>query len=182
MKTFKQLLTEHNACSYGMEWMGNRTIEEYIRDADRGDWMLWLARKIKLPLQIRTLAKAHCAGTVLYLMKDERSKNAVKVAIAFGEGNASREELDAAAAAADAAYAAADADAATYAAYAAAYVAAAADAAADAADAAADAYAYAAADAAYAADARTKNQKETAEICRKYLGDLIIQKVNLLLQ
>ena len=87
-----------------------------------------------------------------------------------------------AAAAADAAYAAADAAAADAAYAAAAYAAAAAAAAAYA---AADAYAAAAA-AAYAAayvaaDARSDNQKQTADICREILGDLIIQKVNIML-
>jgi hypothetical protein len=78
-----------------------------------------------------TLAKARCAKLVLHLMKDERSKNAVKVAEMYGLGKATRQDLDKAAAAAADAYAyAADA---AYAAYA-----------------AADAFAAAAADAAYA--------------------------------
>jgi hypothetical protein len=85
------------------------------------------------------------------------------VAIAFGEGKATREELDAAASAADAAF---DAAYAAYAAYAV-----------DAAFAA-----HAAAHAAYAAHAANAtsdvNQQETADICRKYIGELIIHKVN----
>jgi hypothetical protein len=92
-------------------------------------------------------------------MKDERSINAVDVAIAFGEGKATIEELNAAAA--DAAAAAADYAAAAAADYAAAY-------------AAADASAASAADAAYAAyancsTARTEALKNMADICRKYL-------------
>jgi hypothetical protein len=75
-------------------------------------------------------------------MKDERSIKAVDVAIAFGEGKASREELDIAAASSATAYAAADA--AVYAA-------------ADAAVCAADAYA--AADA-----ARTAQEKKLIEM------------------
>lgn len=58
----------------------------------------------------------------LTLMRDERSKNAVDIAIKFGENKATREELDAATYAADA-----------------------------------------------ASDAKKKNQKATADICRKYL-------------
>jgi hypothetical protein len=102
-------------------------------------------------------------------MKDERSIKAVEAAIAFGEGNITRGELDAVAAAAT--YAADDAAVAAYAAVAAA--------AAAYAVAAAAAAAYAVAAATYAAtDARTKNQLETADICRKYIGQLIIDKVN----
>ena len=83
-------------------------------------------------------------------MKDERSTKAIDVAILFGQGKASREELDAAADAAAYAYAAA----AAYAAYAA--------------DAAAAAYAADAA--AYAAAAaRKESLQKSADICRQYL-------------
>jgi hypothetical protein len=94
-------------------------------------------------------------------LKDDRSIKAVDTAIAFGEGRATREELDAAYATAYGTYADADADAA---------------------DAAAAAAAAASADAYYDADAYAaiaiENRLQTADICRKYIGDLIIQKVN----
>jgi hypothetical protein len=94
-------------------------------------------------------------------MNDDRSLKAVDTAIAFGEGTATREELDAAYAAAYAYAARAAADAAAYAA----------------------AYAAAAADAYYDADAAAaiENRLQTADICRQYIGDLIIQKVNSIL-
>jgi hypothetical protein len=119
-------------------------------------------------------------------MKDERSINAVNVAERFGRGEATEQELrdaaDAAYYAADAAYYATDAayyaaDAASAAADAAYY---AADAAADAYAASAAAYAYAASAAAYAY-AKKENQKQTADICKEILGELIINKVNELL-
>ena len=101
-------------------------------------------------------------------MQDQRSKDAVRAAINFGNNLIGEDELNAAAA--DAADAAADADA---------------DAAADAADAAADADAAAAAAdaaaaAAYAADAaaKNKNQATTADVCREVLGQILIQEVN----
>jgi hypothetical protein len=100
-------------------------------------------------------------------MKDDRSINAVDVAIAFGEGKATREELDAAAAA--------DTAAAAAAAY---YTAYAAD---TAADAAAAYTAYAAATAAAAAYAAALNRQQTADICRQYIGEALIEKVNQLL-
>ncbi len=159
----KELLIKLDACDEAIEWAGDRTIEEIVKDCDRGDWLLWLAKKIDIELQPLTLAKGHCANTVRHLMKDERSIKAVDMAIAFGEGRATIEELN------NAAYAVAVADAA-YAAAAAAV-----------ADAAYAAAAAAAAEAAYAAageDARKQNQKETAEICRKYIGQLIIDKCN----
>lgn len=199
----KELLIKLNACDEAIEWAGDRTIEEIVKDCDRGDWLLWLAKKIGIELQPLTLAKGHCANTVRHLMKNEKSIEAVDMAIAFGEGRATMEELNNAAtyaAAFEAAEAAADAAARAYAtaafyatyaaaeaagAFAASYAAIVGDAAADAAT-ATFAAAYAAGDAAfypaYAADAayaaKKQNQKETAEICRKYIGQLIIDKCN----
>ena len=153
MKTFKDLLIELAACKEAMEWVEDKTIEEVLRDSWRGDWLLWLARKLDLPIQQLTLAKGRCANTVRHLMHDDRSIKAVDAAIAFGEGKITREELK------DAAYASA------------AYVA----------TAAASAAAYAAYVAAYAADAaaaKKKNQEETSGICVEILGQLLIDEVN----
>jgi len=161
MKTFKQYLESLKACAAAIKWAGDKPIEQVVTDCHRGDWLLWLAKKCGVELQPLTLAKGHCANTVRHLMSDERSLIAVDVAIAFGEGRATRDELDTYAAAAYAAVTDADAAAAAYAA-AATYAAAA----------AAAAYA-----AAYAADAAA-NQQQTADICRKYIGELIIEKVN----
>jgi hypothetical protein len=222
MKTLKTFLEKHNACEDGFEFAKDLTLEEFLETCQRGDWILWLfARTNPKSLKELTLAKAHCANTVRHLMIDERSLNAVDVALAFGEGLATREELadaaNAAYAAANAAYAAADAanaadDAANAAAFAASNAAYAADDAAYAAAFAASNAAYAAADAANAAafaasnaanaaddaayaafaasnaafaaaddananaasaaasaSAKKQNQKQTANICRKFL-------------
>ena len=146
----KELLKKLNACQPAREWADDKTIEEIWATCYRGDWMLWLARKLNIDKRVLTLAKGHCANTVRHLMKDERSIAAVDMAIKYGEGNATDSDLAAAAAAAYAA------DAATaYTAY------------------AADAAAYAAAFA-----ARKKSQQATAEICRKYIPlDLILSGI-----
>ena len=149
MKTFKEYLHSVDACAAAIEWAGDKPIEQVVTECHRGDWLLWLAKKCGVELQPLTLAKGHCANTVRHLMSDERSVKAVDVAIAFGEGRATRDELDTAAYAAAAAAAAA---------YAAAYA------------------ATAAATAAYA-DAHA-NLRQTADICRQYIGELIIEKVN----
>lgn len=161
----KQQLINLDACKDSINWVGNRTFEQAYNDCERGDWLIWLYAKtadltIDANHRLLTLAKALCVNTVRHLMKDERSTKAVDVAIAYGEGGATKEELAAAYAAAADAYADADAYAA-----AAAY---AADAYADAAYAA-----YAAATAAYVAAAyvagavRKESQKLTADIVRK---------------
>ena len=173
MKTFKDLLIELAACKEAMEWVEDKTIEEVLRDSWRGDWLLWLARKLDLPIQQLTLAKGRCANTVRHLMHDDRSIKAVDAAIAFGEGKITREELKDAAYASAAYVATAAASAAAYAAYVAAYAAYA--------TAAASAAAYAAYVAAYAADAaaaKKKNQEETSGICVEILGQLLIDEVN----
>jgi hypothetical protein len=178
MKTFNQYLQSVEACKPAVAWAGNKTVEEVVATCHRGDWLLWLAKKCDIGLQPLTLAKGHCANTVRHLMKDERSTKAVDVAIAFGEGKATREDLDDAKSAAD--HAATDADGSDYiaAAFAAANAAdaAAADHAAVSAADAADAAAADAADAAFDA-----NKMQAADICRKYIGDLIVEKVNQIL-
>jgi hypothetical protein len=167
MKTLKQYLESLKACDNAIKWAGDKPVEQVVAECHRGNWLLWLANRCGVELQPLTLAKAHCANTVRHLMTDERSVKAVDVAIAFGEGRATRDELDAAADAADDAAAAtsASAAAAAYAAAAASY------------DAAAS-YGAAASYAAAATSASAANQQQTADICRKYIGDLIIEKIN----
>jgi len=171
MKTLKEFLEKNQACKNGFDFAKDLTLEQFLNTCERGDWILWLFVRMN-PDSLRelTLAKGHCANTVRELMKDKRSTRAVDVAIAFGEGKATRKELDDAAGDADAA-----AYAAAYAYAAAADAAVYADAAADAAAAAGDAYAAADEAAAFVADAagraaaRKQNQKQTANICKKYL-------------
>jgi pyruvate-formate lyase-activating enzyme len=168
----KKILITLDACRNAKNWAGDKSWKEIYETCERGDWLLWLFKKTNPDdLQRLTLAKGHCAKTVIHLMKDGRSAKAVEVAILFGEGKATGEELNAAAADAADAAAYTDADA-VYAAYAAVYTTAAADAAAYTAAAAAAAAVYTTVYtiAAYdATDAKKKNQMETADICRKYL-------------
>jgi hypothetical protein len=167
--SMKELLIKFRACDDAREWAGTMTIEEIVDQCHRGDWLLWLAKEVDIELQAFILAKGHCANTVRHLMQDERSVKAIDIAIAFGEGNVTKDELRAAASAAASAHGAAAHGVAD------AYGAAAAHSAAAGA-------AYAAAGAAYAvgaaSDARMQNQTETANLCRKYIGQLIIDKCN----
>jgi len=153
----KKLLIRLEACEPALEWAGNKTWEEVYNTCHRGDWLLWLHNRTnKEDLQVRTLAKGHCANTVRYLMQDERSLKAVDTAIAFGEGRSTRAELDASY------YDAVDGARAAYAATYAAYSAAAAYASYSVSVATDD-------DATIVAADTSQNQKETADIVRKYI-------------
>ena len=135
----------------------HKTFEEAWQNCPRGDWMLWIAQKVGVNIRTLTLAKGYCAKTVIHLMKDERSVNAVKTSIRFGRYLATKEELYAASDAADDAYdAASDADA-------------------DAAHAASAAYA--AADAAVYDAYAARNRLKTADICRKYLTKDVLRLI-----
>ena len=179
-------------CSVARKWMkSQKNATEAWNNCERGDWMLWIAKKLNVDNRKLTMAKAMCAKQVDHLMKDQRSKDAIQACIDYFNGIITRVQLNAAYAAAYAAYAAAyaadaadaaDADAAVAAADAAAVAAAdaAAAAAANAAYAAACAAADAAdADAADAADAdaaRTTSLKRSADICREYLTEEVMVK------
>lgn len=175
MKTLQELLKELNACNDALKFVKDKTIEQALEQSHRGDWILWLAKKLDLPLNKLTLAKARCAKTVIHLMKDQRSIDAVNVAERFGLDECTLEELNAYAASAYAVSA-------DYAAFASAYAAAAAysDAAySDASDSAASDSDASDSDASAAADyARIKNQQQTSDICIEILGQLIIDSVN----
>ena len=113
-------LSSIGACTEGASWADSQpNYREAWDNCKRGDWMLWIAKKQSVDLKKLTLAKVECAEIVKHLMTDERSINALTVARKFCAGEASREELNAAA------VAAAAADAAAYAAAAADYAAAA---------------------------------------------------------
>jgi len=194
-------LTKYKPCSEAVEFRSEySTFKEAWDNCPRGDWMLWIASKLEVNIHMLTYAKALCVETVIHLMTDERSINAVKVAKRFGKYKATREDLKTASDDADAAYDAAYDDAYTaaaaayaadaaydaayddaYTAAAAAYAAAAAcdaayaaaAAASDDADDAYDAAAYAAA----AAYAKKDNQMLTANICRKHLTKAVLLKL-----
>ena len=148
----KTEIERFNPCEDALEFRKKyKTFRGAWNNCPRGDWMLWIAKRVGIDIRTLTLAKGYCAKTVIHLMKDQRSKDAVKAAIDFGRGKIDEGQLRNAA---DAANAAAYANA-------------------NAAYAAANAAAYAA----YSAAARIKNQKATADICRKYLTKSVMEKI-----
>ena len=103
MKTTK--LEKTGSCREAILYVKEQ--ENYVKawqNCPRGDWMLWIAAKLKVDKRLLTLAKGKCAETVLHLMRDQRSKDAVRAAIDYGHGIISDEQLRITAAAAAAAY------------------------------------------------------------------------------
>ncbi len=126
------------ACEDALHYYKNKeSFEEAWNDCPRGDWMLWISKKLIVDEKILFKAKALCAKTVIHLMRDDRSKKAIKASLDYSEGKITMDELAAAAAPALAA-----------------------------------AYAAAAADA-----AERDNQKQTADICRYLLTDIVFEKI-----
>jgi hypothetical protein len=187
-----------NPCREAVVWLAaQKNPAEAWKNCERGDWMLWLAKRFDIDDKKLTLTKAMCAKQVEHLMKDQRSKDALQACFDYVNGKITREQLNAAAyaaaaaAVADAYAAVADAYAAVAAAYAAAAAAVAVDAyaaaayAAAAAAAAVDVYAavaaaaavdaYAAVAAAYAA-AQQSSLRKSADICREYLTEEVLSK------
>ena len=189
------LLRTLNACSEARKWAEGKDLRTVWMTCERGDWLLWLLRKMvgakgwpELPQVIS--ACCECADLARPYIKDDvvlaTFDHCQKTTRKWTRGEATISEVRAAADAAadtyadaaaadtavtDAAYAAAAADAdaaaAAYAAYAA-YVA-------DAADAAyAAAYDAAYDDAALAA-VRKKSLKKSADICREILTDAVFE-------
>jgi len=174
-------------CEEALIWLKDQpSLKEAYTNCARGDWLLWLARRLEIDRKLIVLAACECAEQSLkYIPKGEdRPRQAIETARAWTRGEATLEQVRATATAADAAaadaaaayaaaYAAYAADAYAYA-YAAAYAAGYADYAAYAdADADADAYAaytdHAAYGVAYAAYAREGSLKLSADITRKHI-------------
>ena len=181
-KEFSKLIRSFRACEEACDWAKGKSLAEVWEQCERGDWLLWLcgrmADKPGWPTRNEViLAACDCAETALKYVKpgEDRPRLAIECARRFAAGLATRQDAASAASAyaasAASAYAASAASAyAAYAAYASAYAASAASAYAAAAAASAAAAAYAdaaAADDAAAAAAKTKTQKECADLVRK---------------
>ena len=88
-------LTPFKPCREGLDYYNRKSsFEEAWRDCERGDWMLWIAKKSGIDDRLLTRAKALCANTVRHLMTDKRSTAAVDAALRYAAGEISRDELD----------------------------------------------------------------------------------------
>ena len=115
-------LVRLGACREGVEWAADKV----WKTCPRGDWMLWLAAEMNIDRKLLVQAACDCAELSLKFVKkgEDRPRKAIKTARLWADGEATIEEVRAAAADASAAVVDADADGiAALAAAAAAYVA-----------------------------------------------------------
>ena len=110
------LLQQLGACLEAREWAGERTPEQAWHDCERGDWLLWLAARLDIDRKPLVLAACACARLALPYVPagEQRPLAAIETAERWTRGEATIEQVRAAADAAYAAYAsyASDADAA----------------------------------------------------------------------
>ena len=117
------LLKKHNACPDATEWVrasDKTTAREIWESCERGDWLLWIAARIKIDRKLIVTAACLCARQSLVHVRpgEERPRIAIETAERWTHGEATINEVQIArnAAADDAAAYDADADAAAYAA------------------------------------------------------------------
>ena len=103
------LLTKLDACRAAREWAAGKTLEQAWAECPRGDWMLWLAGRMDIDRKVLVHATCACARLALphVLAGELRPLKSIEAAEAWTRGEATIEDVRAAAEAARAARAAA---------------------------------------------------------------------------
>jgi hypothetical protein len=88
-------IEEFSPCNKGLDYYKSQPdFKAAWENCPRGDWMLWIAQRLQVDTKVLILAKGKCAETIIHLMKDEKSVNAVKAAIAYGMSEITERDLD----------------------------------------------------------------------------------------
>jgi len=90
---FQEFLKGKLACPKAKKWAQGKTIEQAIDQCHRGDWLLWLAEKLKVDKRLLAGTAGHCANTVRHLMKNEISERCVDFCILYSNGEATDKQL-----------------------------------------------------------------------------------------
>jgi hypothetical protein len=95
MKTTKakEILEKFNACPESIKWVGDKTAYKAWETCPRGDWLMWIAEKLKVDERKMYLCTALIAHQAIHLMPDRRSREAVRAMFLYGRGKISFEEL-----------------------------------------------------------------------------------------
>ena len=111
MTEFQRYLKSIGACAEACLWCGERTAEQAWLECERADWLLWWAGRAGIDRKLLVRTACQCARRALRFVPDGEScaLRAIEAAEAWCDGQASIDEVRAAAADADAAYDAATA-------------------------------------------------------------------------
>ena len=105
--TLTDLLRSFSACDDAVDWAETQPdLETAWRDCERGDWLLWIAARLAVDRKLIVIAACQCARMALHWLPagEERPLIAIEAAEAWVRGEATNDEVGAAAA--HAAYAA----------------------------------------------------------------------------
>ncbi len=92
--SIQPLLERLDACSEAREWAGQRTLAEVWTECARGDWLLWLAQRLRIDRSVIVRAAVECVRPALvYLPAREWPARALEVMLAWCEGKATIEEV-----------------------------------------------------------------------------------------
>lgn len=102
----KEYFTSLRACDKAITLAGERTLEQCWHECDRGDWLLWWAARVGVDRALIIRATCACARRGLRFIPagEDRPRLAIETAEAYARGEATIEQVHAAA---DAAWAAA---------------------------------------------------------------------------
>jgi len=96
-KEHLEWLQANEACKESIKWIKQNNIQS-LENAwyacERGNWLLWMAEKLKVDKRKLVLCAALYAHTVMQYMEDARSRDAVRIAFLWGRGKATDVELE----------------------------------------------------------------------------------------
>ena len=96
-KEHLEWLQANKACGSSIQWIEEKNIqslEEAWYTCKRGNWLLWMAEKLKVDKRKLVLCAALYAHTVMQYMEDAKSRDAVRIAFLWGRGKATDIELE----------------------------------------------------------------------------------------
>ncbi|HEY1044980.1 MAG TPA: hypothetical protein VGF79_00980 [Bacteroidia bacterium] len=91
--TFKEYLSKVYVAGEVYEWIGDMSVEDFVASCPRGDWLQCLAKRIGVEKNRLSLAYGHCAATVINLEDSDEIKNAINALIDYGNGKITEDVL-----------------------------------------------------------------------------------------
>ena len=96
-KEHLEWLQANEACKESIKWIKQNNIQSLENawyTCERGNWLLWMAEKLKVDKRKLVLCAALYAHTVMQYMEDARSRDAVRIAFLWGRRKTTDIELE----------------------------------------------------------------------------------------